>query len=107
MNRLVALCLIVVAAALAGSCSCGKCEDNSAVTRAWIDAYNSRDFETLENLVAEDVTRHCAATPGVVVENREQAEKYASTLAGYRVWDHVPAAGDLDALAAQVESEET
>jgi hypothetical protein len=43
---------------------------------------------------------------GVVVENREQAEKYASTLAGYRVWDHVPAAGDLDALAAQVESEE-
>jgi hypothetical protein len=43
---------------------------------------------------------------GVVVKNREQAEKYASTLAGYRIWDHVPAAGDLDALAAQVESED-
>lgn len=43
---------------------------------------------------------------GVVVKNGEQATKYAAELAGYRIWDHVPAAGDLDALAARVESED-
>jgi hypothetical protein len=43
---------------------------------------------------------------GVVVKDGEQATKYAAELSGYRIWDHVPAAGDLDALAAQVESEE-
>jgi hypothetical protein len=42
---------------------------------------------------------------GVVVESRSQATRYADLLAGFRVWDHVPAAGDLDALAAEVESE--
>lgn len=43
---------------------------------------------------------------GVVVKDREQATRYARELAGYRIWDHVPAAGDLDALAAEVESED-
>ncbi len=41
---------------------------------------------------------------GVVVRDREQAYQYADLLVGLRVWDHLPAAGDLDALAAEVEA---
>jgi len=43
---------------------------------------------------------------GVVVSDRGQASRYADLLEGLRVWDHTPAAGDLDALAAEVESED-
>ena len=43
---------------------------------------------------------------GVVVSDRDQAAKYADILEGFRVWDHTPAAGDLDALAAEVEAED-
>ena len=43
---------------------------------------------------------------GVVVKDREQASKYAALLKGLRIWDHAPAAGDLDALAARVEASE-
>lgn len=60
--------------------------------RKVLDAYRSRLREDLPI--------------GVVVKDRTQATRYAAQLAGYRVWDHVPAAGDLDALAAQVEAED-
>jgi len=40
---------------------------------------------------------------GVAVRS-EQMSQYADLLKGVRVWDHVPAAGDLDALAAEVEA---
>lgn len=39
-----------------------------------------------------------------VVVSPEQASEYAELLAGIRVLDHVPVAGDLDALAAEVEA---
>ena len=42
----------------------------------------------------------------VVVSDASQAVTYADLLAGFRVWDHAPAPGDLDALAAEVEAEE-
>lgn len=41
---------------------------------------------------------------GVVVKDRDQAEEHVDLLGGLRVWDHLPAAGDLDALAAEVEA---
>lgn len=43
---------------------------------------------------------------GVVVSDPAQAAEHADLLAGFRVWDHAPAAGDLDALAAEVEAED-
>lgn len=43
---------------------------------------------------------------GVVVSDASQATKYADLLEGFRVWDHTPAPGDLDAIAAEVEAEE-
>ncbi|MGH8928192.1 MAG: hypothetical protein ACRDWH_07560 [Acidimicrobiia bacterium] len=33
-----------------------------------------------------------------------QATKYADLLGGLKVWDHAPVAGDLDAVAAEVEA---
>lgn len=41
---------------------------------------------------------------GVVVKDRQQAYEHSDLLVGLRVWDHLPAAGDLDALAAEVEA---
>lgn len=39
-----------------------------------------------------------------VVVPPDQAVEYADLLQGLRVWDHAPVAGDLDALAAEVEA---
>lgn len=39
-----------------------------------------------------------------VVVTPEQAERYASELAGVEVWTHPPTAADLDGFAAEVES---
>jgi hypothetical protein len=41
-----------------------------------------------------------------VVVSPDQAIEYAELLKGLRVWKHTPAAGDLDALAAEVEATE-
>ena len=41
---------------------------------------------------------------GVVVKSMEQAANHSDLLTGLRVWDHEPAAGDLDALVAEVEA---
>ena len=37
-----------------------------------LEAFNGRDFDTLGTFIAEDMKRHCAATPDLVVENRQQ-----------------------------------
>jgi steroid delta-isomerase-like uncharacterized protein len=54
------------------SCSRDLAEDNKVVVSEMIAAMNARDFEKVEELIADDVKRHCSATPGVMVENREQ-----------------------------------
>ncbi len=43
-------------------------------------------------------------TPIRVTVRPGQDEKYADLLQGLRVWPHIPVAGDLDALAAEVEA---
>ena len=72
MSRYLALFLALSSALLALSCSCDLAEDNKAIVSKMIEAINNRDFETVEELIAEDVKRHSSATPGVVVENRDQ-----------------------------------
>jgi steroid delta-isomerase-like uncharacterized protein len=54
------------------SCSCDLAEDNKVIVSAMIEAMNARDFEKVEELIADDVQRHSSATPGVIVENRDQ-----------------------------------
>lgn len=45
-----------------------------------------------------------AETPIRVAVRPGQKEKYAELLRGLRVWAHTPVAGDLDALASEVEA---
>jgi len=72
MSRYFALCLALSSALFAMSCACDLAEDNKAIVTKMIEAINNRDFETVEELIAEDVKRHSSATPGVIVENRDQ-----------------------------------
>ena len=50
----------------------GDQPDSVTVARAMVDAINQRDLEGLDAWVAEDVVRHSAATPGVVVTNIDE-----------------------------------
>ncbi len=40
-------------------------EQNKAVIRRFIEAWNRRQPEAFDELVAPDVVRHCEATPGL------------------------------------------
>jgi hypothetical protein len=59
--------------------------------RAILDRYTT--------LLRDDVPIHVVVRPG-------QESEYAELLQGLKVWTHVPVAGDLDALAAEVEAAE-
>ena len=54
-------------------------------------------LERYKSSLQEDV-------PIRVVVPPHQAIEYADLLHGLRVWDHAPVAGDLDALASEVEA---
>lgn len=43
--------------------------ENILIVKNMVEAINSRDFDALDGLVAADVVRHSAATPGVSVSN--------------------------------------
>jgi len=46
--------------------------ENVEVVRAMIEVVNNRNLSALDGLVASDVVRHSAATPGVVVTSLEE-----------------------------------
>jgi steroid delta-isomerase-like uncharacterized protein len=46
------------------------------IVQRMIEAINERDFDALDGVVASDVIRHSAATPGVTVESREQFKEF-------------------------------
>lgn len=54
-------------------------------------------LETYKRELREDMPIRVAVRPG-------QEEEFAPLLKGLRVWTHTPVAGDLDALAAEVEA---
>lgn len=69
--------MILLAVALAASLSAPGCATdrpaaNKETVRRMVAAINARDFDALDDVVAADVHRHCAATPDATVENREQ-----------------------------------
>jgi steroid delta-isomerase-like uncharacterized protein len=66
------LLLAVAAVATAGN----DLERNKDVVRRMIAAINARDFGALDGLVAADIQRHSAATPGVVVRNLDDFKAY-------------------------------
>jgi predicted ester cyclase len=40
------------------------------------DAMNSRKLEELDDILTDDFTRHCEATPGVVIHSREDFKEF-------------------------------
>ena len=44
-------------------------EQNKAITRRFFEAWNMRQPEAFDELVARDVVRHCQATPGLDISN--------------------------------------
>jgi hypothetical protein len=78
---------------------CGLAEDAHGVVFALdLDKeHHRRILEAYKSRLREDV-------PIAVSIRPDQAAKYPELLTGIRVWTHLPAAGDLDALAAEVEA---
>ena len=51
-------------------------EQNKAVIRRFMEAWNSRQPEVFDELVATDVVRHCEATPGLEVRCLDQLKEF-------------------------------
>jgi len=51
-------------------------EQNKAIIRRFLDAWNSRQPEAFDDLIAPDVVRHCEATPGVEVRSLHQVKEF-------------------------------
>jgi steroid delta-isomerase-like uncharacterized protein len=69
-------CVLLLVALVIGCAPAGDVDsataDSEGVARQFIQAINDRDWESLESLVAEDLVRHSASTPGISVTNREE-----------------------------------
>jgi hypothetical protein len=50
-------------------------EQNKAVIWRFIDAWNSRQPDAYDDLIAPDVVRHCEAIPGVEARNLDQVKE--------------------------------
>jgi len=51
-------------------------EQNKAVIRRFFDAWNSRQSNALNDLIAPHVVRHCEATPGVEARSLGQVKEF-------------------------------
>ena len=51
-------------------------EQNKAVIQQFLDAWNRRQPEALDDLVVPNVVRHCQATPTVIIQNRDQLKDF-------------------------------
>ena len=46
------------------------------LVRRLFDAMNSRELDQLDDIVTDDFTRHCEATPDVVIHSREDFKQF-------------------------------
>jgi steroid delta-isomerase-like uncharacterized protein len=51
-------------------------EQNKAVIRRFIDAWNSRKVDEFDDLLAPDVVRHCEPTPKVKAQSLDQIKEF-------------------------------
>ncbi len=51
-------------------------EENKALIQRFFDAWNKRQPDAFDDLVAPDVVRHCEATPGVEVQSLDQVKDF-------------------------------
>lgn len=56
----------------------GSEEENKALVQAFSEAENARDYDTLDELLAENFTRHSSATPDFKITNREEFKEFLS-----------------------------
>lgn len=75
MNR---TAVLIWSAVLCMTAACGtdETDTNKDIVRRMGEAVNARDFDALDDLVAEDVHRHSGATPGITVENLAQFKEF-------------------------------
>jgi steroid delta-isomerase-like uncharacterized protein len=74
--RFIFISLVVLGA---GPAEAGSVEENKQTLVDMTAAINARDLDALDAYVAADVRRHCAATPGVLVESLEQFKAFLET----------------------------
>ena len=51
-------------------------EQNKAIIQRFFDAWNSRQPDVFDGLMASDVVRHCEATPSVEVRSLDQVKEF-------------------------------
>ena len=51
-------------------------EQNKTVIRRFFEAWNNRQPEEFDGLIAPDVVRHCQATPNVEVRSLDQLKEF-------------------------------
>ena len=51
-------------------------EQNKTVIRRFFEAWNSRQPDAFDDLIAPNVVRHCEATPGVEARNLDQVKEF-------------------------------
>lgn len=61
---------------MTGTDTTERSQAHQGIVRRMIDAINERDLDALDALMAPDVRRHSAATPGVTVESLEQFKEF-------------------------------
>jgi steroid delta-isomerase-like uncharacterized protein len=71
-GSIVATAGLLLAVAGCTSSECAQLERNKELVRQFTEATNAADWQSLAGVVAEDFTRHSAATAGPQVTSREQ-----------------------------------
>jgi hypothetical protein len=51
-------------------------EQNKSVIRRFIDAWNSRQPDAFDDLIAADVVRHCEAASGMEAQSLDQVKEF-------------------------------
>ena len=51
-------------------------EQNKAIIRRFFDAWNRRQPDEFDDVIALDVVRHCEATPGVEARSLQQVKEF-------------------------------
>jgi predicted ester cyclase len=94
-------CLLL---ALLGCCT-GSCQpdENKKVVQGVMDAYQARDLDLLDDLIAADYVRHCQSTPDIKVESLEDFKAFLqadidATPDGRMEILHMVAEGDMVAM---------
>jgi steroid delta-isomerase-like uncharacterized protein len=83
-------------------------EQNKTTIRRFLDAWNNRQPEAFDELIAPDVVRHCQATPAVKISSLDQLKEFLKQDTAIfpdsrQTIVHILAEGDLVGLWATYE----